>query len=248
MEEKNQIIENLDQKNTSFKTILKKEKNSPLILELETKENTLIIKITDTDTIGNGLYKSELTIEELHKNNPSFRMFENTNDIFKKIKDIGTKNYSVDFSENYDILTYSFNAIIFNEEKKFEFTLNRIVMNDKEIINQLCEKVKELISKVKSNLPNLSDEENILPALNSNILEKMDEYNMINEQILERNNSKKTIWTKIFSSKEDGDLAKTFHAKCDDIENTVILVKTKKYKRFGGYAKKKLQHIPPLPR
>ena len=53
---------------------------------------------------------------------------------------------------------------------------------------------------------------------------------------------KKTKWTKIFCSSEDGDLAETFHQKCDNIEGTLILVKTKKYKRFGGYAKKKWNH------
>ena len=238
-EEKNEIIQNSDQNNSSFKTILRKEKNSPLILELETKENNLIIKITDTDAIGNGLYKCELTKEELDKNNPSFKMYDNIKDIIDTLKLICTKNYLIKFSENFDILTFSFSAIVFDVETKFEFILNRIVMNDKEIINQLCEKVKELNSKVKSNLSNT---ENILSNLNSNILEKIDEYNMINEQILEKNKTKKSTWTKIFSSREDGDLAETFHTKCDNTENTVILVKTKKYKRFGGYTKKKWNH------
>ena len=65
---------------------------------------------------------------------------------------------------------------------------------------------------------------------------------MINDLILEKNKSKKSIWTKIFSTNDDGDTAEAFHSKCDNIENTVILVKTKKYKRFGGYTKKKWNH------
>jgi len=238
-EEKNEIIQNCEQKNSSFKTILQKEKNSPLILEFEIKENTLVIKIVDTDAIGNGLYKCELTKEDLDKKYSSFKMFDDINKVFEIFKKIFSKNYSIKFSENFDTLTFAFNAVVFNEETKFEFILNRIVMNDKEIINQLCEKVKELNSKVKNNLTN---EDNILKKLNSKIFEKVDEYNMINDLILEKNKSKKSIWTKIFSTNEDGDSAEAFHAKCDNIENTVILVKSKKYKRFGGYTKKKWNH------
>jgi hypothetical protein len=238
-EEKNEIIQNCEQRDSSFKTILQKEKYSPLILEFETKENTLIIKITDTDAIGNGLYKCELTKEDLDKKYSSFKMFDDMNKVLEKFKIISTKNYSIKFSENFDTLTFSFNATVFDEEAKFEFILNRIVMNDKEIINQLCEKVKKLNSKIKNNL---SNEDNILKKLNSSILEKLDEYNMINDLILEKNKSKKSIWTKIFSTNDDGDTAEAFHSKCDNIENTVILVKTKKYKRFGGYTKKKWNH------
>ena len=231
-EEKNEIIQNCEQRDSSFKTILQKEKNSPLILEFETKENTLIIKITDTDAIGNGLYKCELTKEDLDKKYSSFKMFDDMNKVLEKFKIISTKNYSIKFSENFDTLTFSFNATVFDEEAKFEFILNRIVMNDKEIINQLCEKVKELNSKIKNNL---SNEDNILKKLNSSILEKLDEYSMINDLILEKNKSKKSIWTKIFSTNDDGDTAEAFHSKCDEKYQTIYIVKSQKGRTFGGY-------------
>ena len=117
-------------------------------------------------------------------------------------------------------------------------------MNDKEIINQLCEKVKILNTQLKKYEEENDDEEDILQKLNSKIFLNDDEYNMINEHIIfiERIKSKKTKWTKIFNSSEDGDSSETFHQKCDNIEGTVILIKTKKYKRFGGYAKKKWNH------
>ena len=113
-------------------------------------------------------------------------------------------------------------------------------MSDKEIINQLCEKVKILNSQIKEN----TQEENMIKKLNSKILLNNDEYYMINDHIifLEKNKIKISGWSKIFSASEDGDSAEAFHNKCDNIENTVILVKTKKYKRFGGYTKKKWNH------
>ena len=65
---------------------------------------------------------------------------------------------------------------------------------------------------------------------------------MISEQIEEKTKQKILKWEKIFTASEDGDTAENFHSKCDGVENTVILVKTKKYKRFGGFAKNKWNH------
>ena len=242
-EKKNEIISN-DESNINFQAKLIKDKNNPLILNLESKDNKLIISITDPDAIGNGLYKNELTKEELNKINSSFKTFETINETIQILKTVCTKDYTIKFSENFDTLTYSFNAINFDQKQSYEFLLKRIPMNDKEIINQLCEKVKILNTQLKKYEEENDDEEDILQKLNSKIFLNDDEYNMINEHIIfiERTKSKKTKWTKIFSSSEDGDSAETFHQKCDNIEGTVILIKTKKYKRFGGYAKKKWNH------
>ena len=242
-EKKNEIISN-DESNINFQAKLIKDKNNPLILNLESKDNKLIISITDPDAIGNGLYKNELTKEELNKINSSFKTFETINETIQILKTVCTKDYTIKFSENFDTLTYSFNAINFDQKQSYEFLLKRIPMNDKEIINQLCEKVKILNTQLKKYEEENDDEEDILQKLNSKIFLSDDEYNMINEHIIfiERIKSKKTKWTKIFSSSEDGDSAETFHQKCDNIEGTVILIKTKKYKRFGGYAKKKWNH------
>ena len=242
-EKKNEIISN-DESNINFQAKLIKDKNNPLILNLESKDNKLIISITDPDAIGNGLYKNELTKEELNKINSSFKTFETINETIQILKTVCTKDYTIKFSENFDTLTYSFNAINFDQKQSYEFLLKRIPMNDKEIINQLCEKVKILNTQLKKYEEENDDEEDILQKLNSKIFLNDDEYNMINEHIIfiERIKSKKTKWTKIFSSSEDGESSETFHQKCDNIEGTVILIKTKKYKRFGGYAKKKWNH------
>ena len=242
-EKKNEIISN-DESNINFQAKLIKDKNNPLILNLESKDNKLIISITDPDSIGNGLYKNELTKEELNKINSSFKTFETINETIQILKTVCTKDYTIKFSENFDTLTYSFNAINFDQKQSYEFLLKRIPMNDKEIINQLCEKVKILNTQLKKYEEENDDEEDILQKLNSKIFMNDDEYNMINEHIIfiERIKSKKTKWAKIFNSSEDGDSAETFHQKCDNIEGTVILIKTKKYKRFGGYAKKKWNH------
>ena len=192
-EKKNEIISN-DESNINFQAKLIKDKNNPLILNLESKDNKLIISITDHDAIGNGLYKNELTKEELNKINSSFKTFETINETIQILKTVCTKDYTIKFSENFDTLTYSFNAINFDQKQSYEFLLKRIPMNDKEIINQLCEKVKILNTQLKKYEEENDDEEDILQKLNSKIFLSDDEYNMINEHIIfiERTKSKKT--------------------------------------------------------
>ena len=243
-EEKTNEIKESKESNQNFKARLNKDKDNQLILNIESKDNKLIISITDPDAIGNGLYKSELTKEELNKINSNFKTFDTINDSLETIKTVCTKDYAIKFSENFDSLTFTFKTVNFDQPQSYDFILKRIPMNDKEIINQLCEKVKILNNKLKKYEEENEGEEDILQKLNSKIFLNDDEYNMISDHIIfiEKSKSKKIKWTKIFCSSDDGDSAATFHQKCDNVEGTVILVKTKKYKRFGGYAKKKWNH------
>ena len=225
-----------DDTNSYFETNLNNNKNI-LKLTLEIKERKMIMKVTDTDAIGNGLYKSEWSKEELEKKNRHFKSCENLHEIFNLIKFLITdKKYSLEFDENFTNLKIILNTIIFNQNTKIVLDLNKVEMTDKDIINQLCEKVKLLNIIISQNVPK------ILINLNSNIILNEDEYNMISEQIEEKTKQKILKWEKMFTASEDGDTAESFHSKCDGVENTVILVKTKKYKRFGGFTKNKWNH------
>jgi len=54
----------INEENLFFKTKIINNKNV-FLLDLEIKENKLIMRVTDTDAIGNGLYKSEWSKENL---------------------------------------------------------------------------------------------------------------------------------------------------------------------------------------
>jgi len=222
--------------NLSFKTKIVNNENVLLLL-IEVANNKFVMKITDTDAIGDGLYKEEWTKEEFQKIHRCFKMFENINEIFEQIKTlIQKKQYLINFDENSTILKFTLDAIIF-EKENIDLNLKRAEMSEKDIIGQLCEKVKLL--NIKCNQSNKSQ---LLNKLNSNIILNEDEYNMINDFIQEKIKLKVLEWKKIFTATKDGDTAENFHAKCDGIEYTVVLVKTKRYKRFGGFTKNKWNH------
>ena len=73
---------------------------------------------------------------------------------------------------------------------------------------------------------------------NSKILTKSEQLEFIEELFHEDSNfSKKKLETKLlYRATRDGDISRIFHRICDNIKDTITLVKTKKWYIFGGYA------------
>ena len=65
------------------------------------------------------------------------------------------------------------------------------------------------------------------------IIHDTKELEMITEKI--NNENKKIIINLLYKASADGDKASIFHEKCDDANNTIVLVETKDGMRFGGY-------------
>ena len=65
------------------------------------------------------------------------------------------------------------------------------------------------------------------------IIHDTKELEMITEKINKEN--KKIIINLLYKASADGDKASIFHEKCDDANNTIVLVETKDGMRFGGY-------------
>ena len=106
----------------------------------------------------------------------------------------------------------------FNEMLKFNIEHNNLeYLNAEEII-----KAKERIAKFKE-------------TINSHIM-KYNELNLIKTGIKNKLDKKIKKWTLIFRASENGYKAEDFHNICDGRKNTVVLVKTKTGRRFGGFS------------
>ena len=110
--------------------------------------------------------------------------------------------------------------ILENEKKNL---VNRI--NNLEIKNNTFN--KNLIS-VKKN--------NISISIDSTIIEKNYEFDMIYSAIKGRMNKELKEIKKLYQATKDGGDPKTFHKLCDGIPNTLVLYKSDGNRRFGGYA------------
>ena len=73
----------------------------------------------------------------------------------------------------------------------------------------------------------------------SKVVMKESELDFVKEEINKNLNLQKNLeeikFTPLFSTARDGETAKAFHNKCDGKSNSLVLVKTKEGKRFGGF-------------
>ena len=85
--------------------------------------------------------------------------------------------------------------------------------------------------------PQINDQINLKQKILSDIITNINELDVINKRLLRQN--KRTAYYLIYKATRDGDKAETFHAMCDNYNNTVTIIKTLKGRKFGGYTYEK---------
>ena len=114
--------------------------------------------------------------------------------------------------------------------------LNDIVEKQNKEINDLIEnQIKELNNKVErqnKEINNLKGKQNY----NKSVILKDDERSMIISEIESKMNKRIAKIKKLYQATIDGGDPINFHSKCDNIENTLVLIKSEGLKRFGGFS------------
>ena len=67
------------------------------------------------------------------------------------------------------------------------------------------------------------------------VIMKEDEFNFIKPVLEVKINKKIKEIKKLYQATVDGDLAQSFHSKCDGISNTLVIIKSAGNRRFGGF-------------
>lgn len=75
--------------------------------------------------------------------------------------------------------------------------------------------------------------------MGTKIIGRAKEYSLLETKLKEIYDNKKIILKEIYKGTRDGDDAKSFHSKCDDLEGSLILIKSDEEIIFGGYTKRK---------
>ena len=75
--------------------------------------------------------------------------------------------------------------------------------------------------------------------LGTKIIAKAKEYSLIEKKLKEIFDNKKIVLKQIYKGTRDGDDAKSFHSKCDDLRGSLILIKVNDKLVFGGFTKEK---------
>ena len=174
---------------------------------------------------------------------------EDKNILLKRIKDledlVNVQNNEIKKLRNIEIEQKNIIEKINNKEtfiNEHRYKIGKI-NNIEKILN----KQKSEIEKIKNwkNAYNTDMQEMLTIKMNKMTLNKIDskiinkieeleflENRLKNDDILKKKN---IIYKLLYRATKDGNNIKTFHNKCDNIKGTLIIIKTTKGMRFGGY-------------
>ena len=136
----------------------------------------------------------------------------------KKNKDENGKQEYQELKNSIEILKNENENI-----KKENISLKEEIKKIKEILDPINNKLKEGINNNKHIFNNKS------------VIMKENEFNLINLAIKSRLNKEVKELKKLYQATIDGDGALNFHSKCDNIPNTLVLIKSAGNRRFGGF-------------
>lgn len=108
----------------------------------------------------------------------------------------------------------------------------------KNIIKNLESKLKILIDKLDDKISNdnkTKKHNNIIDIINSKIINKFEDFEFIINRIKEISPNKNIRFNLLYRATKDGDQISTFHSKCDNKIQVLVLYHTMKGVKFGGY-------------
>jgi len=239
-EDINEELENLRNENDKLNAIIIKLKNQIEILVHENNNLNLKLKKINNKKFlkdeSQEIIVSRQEVEKYLNEIKNLRSKVNEYDEYKRIKEEETNSLKMKDKE-----------ILLMIQKKIEDYGKK---NQKEIdefkafIDQLLQKQKlgqtqyqniGLKQNYEINLGNqfLTLQDIRLEIIKGDIIEDIKELELLSRRI-SKNNSK-IILNLLYKATIDSDKAEIFHKKCDFAKNTLVLVKSKNGKRFGGY-------------
>lgn len=215
-------------------------------------DSSILINLEDKNEFIQKKYEQSFLYDSICKISKIFKIYDNINEIYENL--IGfmeKKKYSLEIKDSSVLLLFNLDV------GNFAFELFIKKSNIEDSLNVLTEKMKYLIEEnkeIKSNIKLLIDEnkelKNKIIYLENKINENEKNNELFKESSLIQNIEEKTLianWilpnTKIitqmiYKAKRDGDKASDFHAKCDNMGPTLVIIQTTTGYRFGGYTSK----------
>ena len=215
----------------------KDKKGKEFIIEILSKKEDLILKINEKNDLLGG-YKTIKKLEDFQKLSNLFRIFDKIEEIKEYLISLINEK-KVEISQKNDIVIFSFELSMANKTKKVSLELEKEEFDLKKSFILMSKKIKDMEKEIEE-LRELKISIIGSPDFHmSRIVKKESELNFVKETIKENLSLNKTIeeikFIPLFSTSRDGDSASEFHKKCDGKSNSLVLVKTKTGKRFGGF-------------
>ena len=232
----------------AFINAIKEEKYELLLIK-----NILILELYTLNIFG-----TENTCKLIiRSSSDSNKIFNNQlKELFDVIGNKITNNSKIIEKENNIPTTFAKkcdnknkNNLLINKKRLRSHELkNKIIQKDNIPSLPSSEENKSKNESINSCVTKLYKDNNIISlpefqpdtlSRESKILDSYDEKDLIENAISTITKNKK--YRLLFRASRDGDKANTFHSLCDKYSNLIILIKTKKGARFGGYTSSKFR-------
>ena len=200
-----------DIKETSFK-LKDKEQNTSYTLSFSIESNSLIVNITEDNSLPVINYKAKFTLNDLVKQSNYFKLFESLDQLISEIKSLYEQNdIKLRKEKSEIILVLSLPLKIIDEVL---LCIPQADIDSKTIVNDLCSTVNELRKKIKSLTANVPEEKLAENLKSKEILLNEEEKKMVCDWILKQMKSegKKIEMNLLYRLTRDGDSASTFHS------------------------------------
>ena len=223
-------------------------------LNIESQNNKITFSIYNNEQFPNFYYTKKISLKELKdsiKGNDEFmdKNFDIYN-CFKKLSNDSKLNIKKDKNiilliiSSVDLNGHEVSGVIQLSPRKndINMTINDIYIE----LKYLKEKIKDIDSlknenKILKGKIEAQDKEikylknKINNISNKSVIIKEDESEMITSEIEKKTNKKIKEIKKLYQATIDGGNSEIFHKKCDNIANTLILIKSEGKRRFGGF-------------
>lgn len=223
---------------TSFKILSQEEKDQYYLIELYLEKDFLIFYMKSFESKIKLIYENKFTLNDFFKMNKYFKMFDSLEEIAQNINDLNTKNLVFirkNRNDNYEIIL----NVELNKEK-IEIILEVLYKDNNQLLEiaqilQSLEKenkeLKESLNEYKSKLEKNEMQLNKLLKLhkmNSSIMFEIEELNLVANEIEKQMNKKVNYF-------RDGEGMNNISQRAFNINNIVLLVRSKSGYRFGGF-------------
>ena len=233
-------LENLKKENEKLKMEILKLKGQIEILTQENNnlklmnENTRNLLNNNKDNNNQEISLQKQEIERYIKEVSILKNSLNEYDNYKRMKENEINSYKIQIEE---LLINQNKLKIFNEQKQKEIDELKLYIEellkkqklDEEAYRQSLE--EHNLNKEEEKI--LSIQDTRLEVVKGDIIQNTQELELLARKISK--NNRKIILNLLYKATIYSDKAQVFHEKCDDAENSLVLIKSGNGKRFGGY-------------
>lgn len=222
---------------TIFSFEIKSEEGTKYQIILTTENNELEIKAASMESTEVQTYTVKLSRDKLIEINDRLSMFRNVEEIKDYLMSL-EKKMEMKIREEGPIIIFEFLLKFGISKEWIVINFNGDNLDQGEIIKFLCKEISSLkreIRKIKG-MTNIKEYLGLSFAFESTLFENKENYDFLVKHLERKMGGKIIGFKKLFKATINGGTGSIFHLRCDGHRNTVVIIKMKDGKVFGGFA------------